>query len=584
MKKGKKLYAVIAACVCGTVIAGSVGWYFINVSAKETEKSYREVTLEHGDLPLTFTREGTTAEGNIEQSVAFDTAETDITVEECYVQSGDEVKTGDALYKISEESLEEAKTYYEEAVADAAKAADTAKSAYEAGKAKAEYTKSETETTADLAKENYDADNSSLDQKVTQAEAELNEAKSTISMYQTNLDQNTYYTDAGVTEKQESYQAAQKVTKQAQTADTDAKSSYEQAYAAVSGKIQDLQTAVSSSAESNTTTQMVTELSALNQTLAEKKSAVTEAESNYQSAVEAEEKAKEAYNSANTSYEKAVSDATARKESLEKSLSSLEQAYTDAVNAAATGKIDNQNTYDTAVLEGEYADVTYKDTVSTLKTAYDEAADTLADLKEEQSALLALDKGTITAEYDGTIASVSYDAGDILNSDLSLVSYSDTDKLSVAVEVLQEDIAKIAVGDTVSIRTMSGRADSNNIEGTITSIAAEATSSGSMSNVTYTVTVTFDNSGGELTANTSAYVTFTYGELSDVDYIQTDALDNINDDFATVKTYDKNQAVVETKVTIAESTDRYTVITDGITADTVCLIEAGGKPDEKAEQ
>ena len=584
MKKGKKLYAVIAACVCGAVIAGSVGWYFINVSAKETEKSYREVTLEHGDLPLTFTREGTTAEGNIEQSVAFDTAETDITVEECYVQSGDEVKTGDALYKISEESLEEAKTYYEEAVADAAKAADTAKSAYEAGKAKAEYTKSETETTADLAKENYDADNSSLDQKVTQAEAELSEAKSTISMYQTNLDQNTYYTDAGVTEKQESYQEAQKVTKQAQTAYTDAKSSYEQAYAAVSGKIQDLQTAVSSSAESNTTTQMVTELSALNQTLAEKKSAVTEAESNYQSAVEAEEKAKEAYNSANTSYEKAVSDATARKESLEKSLSSLEQAYTDAVNAAATGKIDNRNTYDTAVLEGEYADVTYKDTVSTLKTAYDEAADTLADLKEEQSALLALDTGTITAEYDGTIASVSYDAGDILNSDLSLVSYSDTDKLSVAVEVSQEDIAKIAVGDTVSIRTMSGRPDSNNIEGTITSIAAEATSGGSMSNVTYTVTVTFDNSGGELTANTSAYVTFTYGELSDVDYIQTDALDNINDDCATVKTYDENQAVVETKVTIAESTDRYTVITDGITADTVCLIEAGGKPDEKAEQ
>lgn len=146
---------------------------------------------------------------------------------------------------------------------------------------------------------------------------------------------------------------------------------------------------VSSSAESDTTTQMVTELSALNQTLAEKKSAVTEAESNYQSAVEAEEKAKEAYNRANTSYEKAVSDATARKESLEKSLSSLEQAYTDAVNAAATGKIDNQNTYDTAVLEGEYADVTYKDTVSTLKTAYDEAADTLAGLKRRTECIIS---------------------------------------------------------------------------------------------------------------------------------------------------------------------------------------------------
>ncbi len=587
MRKGKKLYAVIAVAICGVLAAGGAGWHLLTASAKETAASYQEVTLQHGDLELTFTGEGTTAEGSTEQTIKFDASAVDFTVAECYISSGDEVKAGDALYQLSEESINEAAAYYEEAIADASKEADTAKSAYEAGKAKAEYTRTETKTTADSAKEVYNAANSSLDQKAAEAEAVLNETKTQISVYQTNLDQNKYYTDAGVEEKQKNCKAAEKTSKQAKTAYEEAQKAYTEASDAVTNKITELQQNISASADTSAdmaaVTEWVAELSAANQTLAEKKAAFAEAEAAYQSALQAAEKAKEEYNTANTSYEKAVSDATARKESLENSLSSLELSYTNALNAAATGKVDNQNTYDTAVLEGQYAEVTYEDTVSDLKSAYDEAEENLAELKEEQSALLSLVDGMITAESDGTLSAVYYEAGDVLNSNIALVGYSDTNKLTVAVEVAQENIAKVSVGDTVSVSIM-GRPGGNDIEGTVSSIAAEATSGRSMSNVTYTVEVTIDNTEGQISANASAYVTFSYGKLSDVDYILTEALDHIDGTAATVKTYNADGEVEEMHVTIGESADRHTVITGGITEDTICLIEAGGKDDEQTAQ
>lgn len=101
MKKGKKLYAIIAVGVCSVLAAGGIGWHFVTASAKEPENPYQEVTLQHGDLQLTFTGEGTTAEGNVEQTADFDVSVVDFTIAECYVQSGEEIKTGDALYKLS---------------------------------------------------------------------------------------------------------------------------------------------------------------------------------------------------------------------------------------------------------------------------------------------------------------------------------------------------------------------------------------------------------------------------------------------------------------------------------------------------
>lgn len=583
MKKGKKLYAAIAGGVCLVLAAGGGGWHYMSANQPEPRNPYREVKLEHGNIPLTFTGEGTTADGDITQKPEFDVTAVDFVIEESYVNSEDEVKKGDALYKLSAESIAKATTYYEEQIADASKEQERTRVAYEAGKAEAEYKKTEAKAAAVSAQEVYAAANSTLAQKVTEAETALNEAKRQISVYQSNLDGNTYYKDAGVTAKKQISEEADKTKKQAKKAYEQAKSVYDTAAQTVNTQISTLQQSASAGGvDTAALTGLIIELSQANQILTEAQTKFSEAEKNYRAAEEAAMKAKEDYHTANTTYEKSVSDAKARKETLENSLSTLEYAYTIAVNAQETGKVDNKNTYDSAVLEGQYADTAYESSISSLEKEYNTATETLKELKEEQSALLALKDGVITAEYDGVLSYVSYEAGDALYADTALVGYADTDKLTVAVEVAQENIAKVAVGDrvTVSIEGMWG----GQLEGTVSTVATEATSSGSMSNVTYRVEVMVDNSEGTISTEASAYVTFSYGEISDVDYIMTQALDHIDGTTATVKVYNAEGEVEDKIVSIGESTEQFTVITEGLTADIVCLIETGGIRDEQEEK
>ena len=82
--------------------------------------------------------------------------------------------------------------------------------------------------------------------------------------------------------------------------------------------------------------------------------------------------------------------------------------------------------YDTAVVEGKYAGSTYESTVSELESAVESAQDTLDTLKEEQTALLALENSVVTADEDGTIAAVPYEAEDTLQSGTAFALYCDT--------------------------------------------------------------------------------------------------------------------------------------------------------------
>ena len=50
-----------------------------------------------------------------------------MTVEEVYVEAGSTVAEGDALFKIDDESMADAKAYYEDAISDAETALQSAK-------------------------------------------------------------------------------------------------------------------------------------------------------------------------------------------------------------------------------------------------------------------------------------------------------------------------------------------------------------------------------------------------------------------------------------------------------------------------
>lgn len=575
MKHSKKFWVAISGTMVVVIVGGTIGFTMIHAKGTEKESAYQATSLQYGNLDLTFEEDGTTAISTDSQLPEFSVTAVTMTVEEVYVESGDSVSEGDALYKLTDGSVEAAKEYYEEAVADAQDDLDTAEMNYETGVLEAQYTYQSTLTDAENADASYSASLSALDATVAEKKAEWENAQNDIATYTNNLANNTYYTEAGVEEKEAALTSATDTATAAQTAYQEQKEAYETAETTLTNDLAALQELITSADNLETSRDDITTLmeqvsqdygavEAADESMSQAKQNAEKAQSDLQAAQKEAESAKQ-------QAEQAAQQATQKKEELESKLPQLESDYQQALRDAVTKQVGIENEYDSTVLEAQYADSTYDATITTLQAAVDSAQSTLDDLEEEQNALLALEDGVVCASQDGTIASVTYDADDTLVEQQAFVTYYNTQTISISVEVSQEDISKIAVGDTVSVAISGAR--TGDVEGKVASIASSATTGGSVSNVTYAVEIQIDNSDGMLSSGSSATVTFSYGTVEDVYYIETDALSDIDGTTAKVKQYDENGGVVEIPVTIGESTEQYTVVVEGISADDTCLIE-----------
>lgn len=381
--------SVIASIAAVCVMTGGIG-YQAAVSGAQTDSTESSVKDQNTDQQEStdgsFSEEGTTQIGTVSQMPEFTVNAVTMTVEEVYASSGDTVSIGDALFKLTDESMEAAKSYYEDAISDAENTLKTAEANLASGKLSAESTKQDADLTAQTAADSYQA--------------------------------------------QQSADAAQSTLEQAQK--------------------------------------------------------------EFDSAVEI--------------YNKNVEETNTKITELTDSLDDLKSDYEQAERDATTQKAELQNEYDTAVVEGKYAGSTYESTVSELESAVESAQDTLDTLKEEQTALLALENGVVTADEDGTIAAVPYEAEDTLQSGTAFALYCDTQTIMISVEVPQENIAQVGVGDEVSVMIAGNRDGA--VTGTVSSIASSATTGGSVSNVTYAVIISIDNSDGRLGSGSSATVTF----------------------------------------------------------------------------
>lgn len=395
-KPGKRMASVIASIAAVCVMTGGIG-YQAAVSGAQTDSTENSVKAQNTDQQEStdgsFSEEGTTQIGTVSQMPEFTVNAVTMTVEEVYASSGDTVSKGDALFKLTDESMEAAKSYYEDAISDAENTLKTAEANLASGKLSAESTKQDADLTAQTAADSYQAQDT-------------------------------------LTQAQQSADAAQSTLEQAQK--------------------------------------------------------------EFDSAVE--------------TYNKNVEETNTKITELTDSLDDLKSDYEQAERDATTQKAELQNEYDTAVVEGKYAGSTYELTVSELESAVESAQDTLDTLKEEQTALLALEDGVVTADEDGTIAAVPYEAEDTLQSGTAFALYCDTQTIMISVEVPQENIAQVGVGDEVSVM-IAGKRDGA-VTGTVSSIASSATTGGSVSNVTYAVIISIDNSDGRLGSGSSATVTF----------------------------------------------------------------------------
>lgn len=450
-KPGKRMASVIASIAAVCVMTGGIG-YQAAVSGAQTDSTESSVKDQNTDQQEStdgsFSEEGTTQIGTVSQMPEFTVNAVTMTVEEVYASSGDTVSKGDALFKLTDESMEAAKSYYEDAISDAENTLKTAEANLASGKFSAESTKQDADLTAQTAADSYQAQ---VDAAVEEKKEAYDEAVEQISEYQTKIDNNDYYVECAIDEKKAAVDAATTALAQAQDTLTQAQQSADAA-----------------------------------------QSTLEQAQKEFDSAVE--------------TYNKNEEETNTKITELTDSLDDLKSDYEQAERDATTQKAELQNEYDTAVVEGKYAGSTYELTVSELESAVESAQDTLDTLKEEQTALLALEDGVVTADEDGTIAAVPYEAEDTLQSGTAFALYCDTQTIMISVEVPQENIAQVGVGDEVSVM-IAGKRDGA-VTGTVSSIASSATTGGSVSNVTYAVIISIDNSDGRLGSGSSATVTF----------------------------------------------------------------------------
>lgn len=181
----------------------------------------------------------------------------------------------------------------------------------------------------------------------------------------------------------------------------------------------------------------------------------------------------------------------------------VQRQYDELIRNQNAVKLQIQYTYDTAVLAGELAGFTWEQEKQQWEDQLAQAKSEKADIEEKLEWLSGLEDGIITADRAGVVSGVSYEAGDTLLSDTPLISYYNTDTLTISFEVEQQQIHLLQVGDTVSVSIEGRNADT---DAKICEKAIAPTEGTSRTEVKYEVSVSLDNSDGLYSSGASAAI------------------------------------------------------------------------------
>lgn len=229
---------------------------------------------------------------------------------------------------------------------------------------------------------------------------------------------------------------------------------------------------------------------------------VLNAEKELQTAKLEYQKAVNAYNQAYSACSQATDKARTELESLQNNYDNLTAAYQDALIQQATQNLNLKESYDGNMLTSRNADTVYQLTVASLQKSVDAAQedyDQVTGILERISSIA--ETGIVSAEYDGQLTDVAYEASDRVFGSAVLATYLDLSCIKVSISVAQERIAEVSVGDEARI-SVSGVSFS----GAVSEIAGQKDSGGSVSSVNYTVTVTIEDESESLGAGYQAAV------------------------------------------------------------------------------
>lgn len=480
IKKDKKfrIKLIIILVVLIVLLAASVYTVFIKPNLNTETYVYKEETVSRGDLILGIVESGTLTLGEnsvmYELNLALDDEEDSdddeeededeeeiryLELEEVFVVSGQRISKGDALFRFTDSSVKSVRRKLNAALAEARIALSEAQTDYNISLLSAQSTYNSSVIAGERAQSDYQASLTGSAEKINSLEGQIKLLELEITEAQEMLVDE---------ELLESYEDAK-------IAYTQAKNIY---------KDTDLHNAT----------------------------AYTSNLSDYQ---EAEKQLKQLEEELQ-GYRDTITDNQAE---IEKMQAQITQAKQNQVleNQEALG------TYESAKLEGEQAQDIYEYSTESLSNSVNEAQnefDEIQALVDEFEAFVGEDN-TIYADEDGLVTNVAYEAGDNLETTGAMLNYTTENNYTVSIDVSEEDIAAINVGDEVDI-VFTAYPEQSWV-GTISSITTTATADHAIT-ISYPIDIQVEGDTSLLYGGMTADVTFVTDSVTDVLYVSRKAV------------------------------------------------------------
>lgn len=503
MNKKKQRFGTAAILLLLLLIVGGSLYAFVITREEETQQQ-EDMLRGEGErfrgMNGMISASGTTAIGM--DAVTFDInflEETSLSVEDVYVSNGEVVEAGTKLFKLTQESVEEAREELENVAKEAELSYRSSVITTNQSKLQAKYTYEKAMLEANQAAQVYEDTVAELQARVDKAALDYAEAQETYDELYNAVTNNTLREMYGVDEKKAAYQEAHEmyITMVAEWDITEEELS-----------------SASASGQSTFGTEIATQSAGGAQMGKGMDKEAMEAAAYRNSVIktiqllkEEDEEAEQAYEQARSDYEAALESAELDLKTLLNKVETAREDYEDAQLTFQKEGASAKNTYELATAKQGTAKSDYDTTLTSLE----EALEKLQDAKEEADENLALFEALVGDGYyyieeAGTILMLRAIEGQTLVGDDMLFAYSNPAEISVSVAVSQENIAALKVGDTAMVMI----SDAGNYTGTITMINPVA-SSDSRTSVSYTVELALEGDVSALEANLSATVIF--GEL-----------------------------------------------------------------------
>lgn len=461
----------------GALLLAAAGVFLFYISHKEKTQVSKEPV--ERQLPEgMITASGLTSVGMNTEILKLDFLSTELYVEESYLSVGDEVEAGTKVFKISEETLKEAKKELSDKVTETEIAYRQGVIDYEADLLEADSTYQKASISAAYAQTNYEKQEAEEKQKVKDLQEQVEQARELLEEYRKSEEEDYYRTYYQIDELYEEYYEHFQLLM----------SFYEKwNIEELSGEEQTGNGGAQMTAMGNQPGSGDTEKLSVYQELDE---LVTQEGEEYQTALE--------------NYEKAKATAKAGLKKAESDLTDVEAQLTQAQTEYEQNLIEYKAEYDTALAENEDAELIYSTTKQSLEETLEDLKDEMEEAKENQDSFLAaLSDGCFYTEKAGTIVVNAVTDDTYLSGNTLVIAYSNPETVSITAQVDQNDIARISIGEQAYVMI----SEYGSYEGIVTTINP-VTQAESRTSVTYEVTVTLTGDVQGLTSNLTAYVYF----------------------------------------------------------------------------